>query len=360
MGPERAELHPGSALDQRSHAAGKEPAGDPAEGAARLNLDWRRYDTYFKAGKNKQKPMKLAEKSAIERFAARTLGIASPDADRCWGEAHPPGCFAQTVIRVGAGVRHDFSGRGLPVCLKINNAQRGMSQWDRLHRFHTQYRDKLPGLPKGNVQQVLAIGPKDLANGDRPYIVQEWVEGKTLEAIIEAGASVTGDDVLRILDALFLKLVIPAWSQGTKWWDARRSNYVFTPDNRLVMIDPDVLADYGEEIVTTPQKFTQRNTCNPDLAIARYETLIIDLALACAEPETQRGLKGSLRKLCTENLDPLFRKTNCRYPLAPDWKEKATEAYLAFRRAYAPLLTPAGQTRSTPAPRLKPSKNAST
>ena len=104
------------------------------------------------------------------------------------------------------------------------------------------------------------------------------------------------------------------------------------------MIDSDTLADFAEEIATTPEVFAKRNTCNPDEAISRYVTMIIDLALSCTGRKQDRKLTKSVRSLCATNLDAYFRIANCPYPLPPDWDGKATAAYEAFRAEYEQLI----------------------
>ena len=190
-------------------------------------------------------------------------------------------------------------------------------------------------------------------NGDRPYLVQEWVEGQTLEALVECGAKVRVDDALNILDNLFLNLVIPAWSKGSKWWDARHSNYIYTPDKRVVMIDPDVLADYAEEIVLTPSTYTKRNTCNPNTAIARFISFIVDMAMTCKDTGQQKPSRAEVKTLCKTHLKPEF----CRpYPYPTDWKEKATLAYQNFHAQFKELLKPAGQLAKSTGRPLKQTK----
>ena len=309
------------------------------ESDVKLKVDWAKcYDSY-NWGKGKQKPMSATAKAKVEQFAASVLGINPDDVRNCWGTAYPPGCFAATVIRVHDGIRHRFEKKGSPVCIKIYNRELGVTQWERLHTFHTKYRDKMPGLPANQVQNVLEVGPRELVNGDRPYLIQEWIEGQTLEALVEGGAKIGVDDALKILDSLFLKLVIPAWSKGSKWWDARRSNYIYTPDERVVMIDSDTLGDYGQEIATTPDSFEKRNTCNPNLAMSRYQTFIADLALSCIGNPAAKGIKPQVKQIYRKHLVPTF----CvKYPLPADWSEKATAAYAEFQKEYRKLLIASG------------------
>ena len=282
----------------------------PADEKIALYANWTtRYDGYdWQSGK--QVPINARRRKAIEEMAVTVLKVNPADIKTGWVVAHPPGCFAQTVLEVDAGVRHGYVRHG-KVGLKVFNFQRGMNEWGRLNKFYQDYQAKLPGLD-GNehVQKVHEWGTCKNANGvERPYLVQEWIEGETLDALVKNGMS--RGDILRVLDDLFLKLLIPLWGQGTKWWDARRSNYVLHPQRGLVMIDPDTLADFAEEIATTPGVYVKRNGCNPDEAISRYTTMIIDLALACSDGKPDRSLKKAVRSLCAAHLDACFRIANC-------------------------------------------------
>ena len=312
-----------------------------------FNVNWRdHYDNYDWQG-GRQAPLIARRKKGIEEKAAAMLEIHEADVKRGWGVAYPPGCFAQTVIAVNDGVRHRHSKYG-KIGLKIFNLQRGLNEWGRLKKFYREYRAKLPGMEVNqHIQKVYEWGICKNADGvERPCLAQEWIEGETIEQLIKAG-KISRADVLRILDDLFLKLLIPLWGQGTKWWDARQSNYVLHPQRGLVMIDPDTLADFAEEIATTPGVYEKRNKFNPDEAISRYTTMIIDLALACSDGKPDRSLKKAVRSLCAAHLDSCFRVAKCPYPLPADWSKKATAAYQAFRVEYEQLLNSAGQPLKT-------------
>jgi predicted NAD-dependent protein-ADP-ribosyltransferase YbiA (DUF1768 family) len=314
----------------------------PADEKIALYVNWTdHYDGYdWKSGR--QKPINGRRRKAIEELAVTVLKVNPSDIKPGWALAHPPGCFAQTVLEVDAGVRHSYARHG-KVGLKVFNFQRGMNEWGRLNRFYQNYQSKLPGLAgNDHVQKVFAWGTCKNAYGvERPYLVQEWIEGETLDKRIKNGMS--RGDILRVLDDLFLKLLVPLWGQGTKWWDARRSNYVLHPQRGLVMIDPDTLADFAEEIATKPGVYEKRNGCNPDDAISQYTAMIIDMALACSDGKPDLNLKKSVRSLSTAHLDACFRIAKCPYPLPADWNEKATAAYQAFRVEYEQLINPAGQ-----------------
>jgi len=100
------------------------------------------------------------------------------------------------------------------------------------------------------------------------------------------------------------------------------------------------LGDYGREIATTPETFEKRNTCNPNVAMSRYQTFIADLALACIGNPASKGIKPQVKKISLKHLVPTFC---AKYPLPVRWNEKATAAYQAFRVEYEQMLNSAGQ-----------------
>ena len=311
----------------------------PIEEKYDLKLNWiNHYDNYdWKSGR--QRPINDRRRKAIEDMAVKVLELNPGDLQPSWGIAHPPGCFAQTVIEVTGMLRNRYAEHG-KIGFKIFNYQRGMNEWGRLKKFYAEYKDRLPGLKENQqVQKVFTWGTYENQFGvRRAYLVQEWIEGATLDELIKQGLK--RKDILKILEDLFLKLLIPLWGQGLKWWDARGSNYVYNPKRGLVMIDPDSLADFAEEIVTTPGEYKKRNECNPDQAIARYTTLITNLALACSDGKPDQNLKKNVRSLFSDHLDAHFR--NAKYPLPADWSEKATAAYAEFQKEYQKLLVVSG------------------
>lgn len=343
---QKAEQDWAIALPSSATASAEAPTRSTPTGskhAAKLTVNWRDcYDNYD-WDKGTQKPMTHEEKANVEELAVKILGLKPDDLVKGWATAYPPGCFAQTVIHVNHGMHHRFSKNGKPVGLKIFNLKRGQNEWrSRLKTFYSTQRSKLPGLPNSHFQEVIAYGNETDSQGDeRGYLIQEWVEGELLETLVAQGLK--RKQILNILDDLFLGMIIPLWAKGTKWWDARRSNYVVTPRNHLVMIDPDTLADYAAEIATEPAKYTKRNTCAPNKAMERYKALIIDMAANCPEVKDLHGLKSQVKKLSARFLDEPFR---CHYPLPGNWADQATAAYRSFKAEFDGILAARSRTPS--------------
>jgi hypothetical protein len=312
-------------------------------------LGWTPYDNHHWEA-SKQTRMEAPAKKEFERLAAGILGLSPAEAAACWGTAHPPGRNAQ-VIRIHAGVRHRFARNGTPLGLKIFNLKDGKTMWPSLFKFHTTQREHLPGLPNSHVQQAFECGTfKDADGLERGYLIHEWIDGPTLEDKLKEGVS--RDDALRILDDLFLEIIIPLWSQGSSWWDVRDSNYVFTHRRKLVMIDLDTLGGYAGEILGKPARYERRNKGTLK-AMERYARLIRQMAQDFA-PKGTRGQTGQrAQELIRKYLQPAFCAP---YPLAAGWAKQARTAYQNFRAAYQQLLSAPAATSTGPSGSVKNSK----
>ena len=298
-------------------------------------LNWNPYDAHDWANSD-QEPMDPAEKTGFEQLAVAILKISAAEASTIWGTVQPPGRNAY-VIRIHDGVRHQFARNKNPLGLKVFNLVDGKTMWPSVSRFHNTQRKNLPGLPNERVQAVwhcATIKPADSV--ERGYLIQAWVEGEVLEHKFKGELS--EHETLRLLDDLFLELIIPLWSAGSSWWDVRASNYVVTPAGRLMMIDSDTLGGYADEIVGTPAEFVRRNK-GTLTALKRYRTIVRKLAVACLKRQgvRQTGWIGTqVDDRFIAQLQPVFARP---YPLVPGWRQQATRAYHHFRAACQQLLS---------------------
>jgi len=295
-------------------------------------LNWKPYNQHDWK-KSKQRPFNCAEKLQFEKLAAKVLWVPGVEMNGCWGTVHPPGRNA-TVIQMHPFIRHRFEWQGVrPIGLKIFNLVDGKVMWPSVFRFHESQRDQLPGLPNPHVQEVLDC---DVIQDDhgvaRGYLVQQWVEGVVLEEKIRAGLSAA--EVLQIADDLFQKIIIPLWSKGSSWWDVRDSNYVVTPDGRLMMIDSDSVGAYADEILRTPKVFAKRNR-GSITAMKRYATMLVTMAGRLAVRGTKATVQREVRALFDRHLQPVFVAP---YPLPLGWKKSAVRAWQNFRAGYEALL----------------------
>lgn len=301
-------------------------------------LNWSdKYDRFNWAA-SAQLPLTESEKRIIEQLGVDVLGLDSTTAARCWGTAHEPGRHAHTVIKIRPDVPHRFSKHGQQLGFKIFNAGKDCP-WmgPKMVEFQTTQRHLLPGLPNAHVQEVFAGGlARTPAGVEHGYLIQQWVEGEVLGSKI--GSGLGADDALWILDDLFLQIIIPLWSRGTAWWDVRDSNYVFTPEKRLVMIDSDTLAADLEEIIAASPVYDNRNK-HTKTAMIRYRATIGRMVASCLRslrPRKNASNERAAMDMVTEHLFPTFCSP---YPLTADWSARATRAYRTFRQSAASAFT---------------------
>jgi hypothetical protein len=308
---------------------------DPTNITPKLKLNWRDYYDRYRWMEVNQPRMIPSEKEVIERLGVKILGLSAADAQSCWGVAHPPGRYAATVICINPDIRHQYSKPGKQVALKIfktNGDTRKESA--RLLEYHAECRAQLPGLPNEHVQEVFHAGTETMDGVAYNYIIQEWTEGATLEDLIMG--KIECADVLKMLDDLFGRIVIPLWAVGTAFWDIRDSNYVFTLDKRLVMIDSDTVVAYADEITKKPVVFARRNG-GKFVAMERYAMTVSRMTAACLGANVA-SVQKTVQGLFASHLNKIFCQP---YPaaLGRDWKQRASEAYQGFRTEYERLLT---------------------
>lgn len=308
---------------------------DPTNILPKLKLNWRDYYDRYRWMEVNQSKMIPSEKEVIEGLGVKILGLSKAEAKTCWGVAHPPGRYAATVIRINADIRHKYSRAGKVVALKIFKTNKDTRKESaRLVKFHNELRKNLPGLPNEYVQEVFHAGNEVAADGTAyDFLIQEWIEGETLEDMLNG--KIERGDVLKMLDDLFGQIVIPLWAVGTAFWDIRDSNYLFTPDKRLVMIDSDTVVAYADEITAEPAVYKRRNDGKLE-AMERYAMTVSRMTAACLGVKSaavQKQVKG----LFATHLDNIFRQP---YPdaLGRDWKQRAVKCYRSFRAEYDKLL----------------------
>jgi|GEM_PF-1715608 len=308
---------------------------DPTNIVPKLKLNWRDYYDRYRWMEVNQTRMIPLEKEIIERLGVKILGLSKADAKTCWGVAHPPGRFAATVISINPDIRHKYSELGKKLALKIFKTNEDTrKESPRLVKFHNELRKHLPGLPSEYVQEVFHAGNEVAADGAAyDFLIQEWIEGETLEDMLKG--KIERGDVLKMLDDLFGQIVIPLWAVGTAFWDIRDSNYLFTPDKRLVMIDSDTVVAYADEITGKPAVYTRRNT-GKIVSMERYAMTVSRMTAACLGIKSA-AVQKQVRGLFATHLD----KTFCQpYPdaLGRDWEKRAVQCYRSFRADYDKLL----------------------
>jgi serine/threonine protein kinase len=254
-----------------------------------MPIRWIHYDEFFNHPRDQQQ-IDENTKLEIERIAAEILGLDYESLKSTWGSCSPPGVFAQTVVRVESSTPHRFTGicQNKAIGLKIFKKGKGR----KLVLDHKHLRNKLPGLPNDFVQEVYDAGE----HNDTFYLVQEWVEGNSLENFLASQTHTTPDVAQQLINDLFEGIIIPLWSAGTIWWDIRAGNFCVTERDgkqRLVLIDTDSLLAYAEEIIETPHVLTKRNH-GKVTALKRIKTIVTDLVMSAIPGEKLRGSKTKL------------------------------------------------------------------
>jgi hypothetical protein len=221
------------------------------------------------------------------------------------------------VIRVMSGVRHCYQQQatsarveeiGVKVFKTTADARR---ESQKVLPFHRRDVHRLPGLPNDRIQRSLDAGiRRDRLGEERAFIIQEWVDGESLENLIRRYWPAEPSDgtlARSILEQLLGGIVIPLWGVGTVWWDVRDANYCYSArSGRLKLIDLDSLAAYADEILETPQVWTRRDKGRVT-ALARLRRLSVRLLLGQGLRNKKR-IETSLTQAWENELEPtLYR-----------------------------------------------------
>lgn len=306
-----------------------------------MTLDWQNYGG-FDWSRAQQAPMSPAERAVIEAIAADILGLSAEDRLKTWGTASPPGRFAATVIRIDPGLQHGYLNKATAlqieqVAMKIFKTNRdARREAQQLLPFHREQIHHLSGLPSDHVQKTLGGGIHRSGRGvERPYVIQEWVPGQTLEELLRrewSSAPPDVDCVRSILEQLFLRIIIPLWSEGTVWWDVRDANYCWDEaSGTLKLIDIDALAAYADEILKTPDVWERRDK-GRKVALARLRQMTLRLLLA-RQLGAKNKIKTQLESVWHTDLEPALNALGRDRHRQVEFQEKAVHAFQRTFRA---------------------------
>ena len=149
---------------------------------------------------------------------------------------------------------HQISEVGVKIFKTNKDARRAAKQ---VLPFHNEQVHRLPGLPNDHVQKTLGWSIHRSTRGvERPYVIQEWVFGLTLEELLRRewlGAPPGVDCVKTILEQLFWLIIIPLWSEETIWWDIRDANYCWDSASKTLKFI-DVLYSRSRPMRTKTEK----------------------------------------------------------------------------------------------------------
>jgi serine/threonine protein kinase len=190
-----------------------------------------------------------------------------------------------TLYRV-SGSAADF-----PAVMKVPRIRAGESE-EALINYETEVLI-MPALVGPHVPRFVAAG--DLAR--RPYVVTEWVEGESLEAIRARGV-LSFDEVAR-LGAALADAVHSLHQQDTIHFDLKPDNAIVRPSGEIALIDfglsyhanfPDLLAEEkrfaagSAPYISPEQVLGARDDARSDLfalGVVLYELTTGDCPSAC-------------------------------------------------------------------------------
>jgi hypothetical protein len=159
------------------------------------------------------------------------------------------------------------------------------------------------------VQRSIAAGvARDQSGQDRAFVVQEWVEGTTLEGLRETSLDL--GSVQTIIMHLVGHIVIPLWSVGTVWWDLRDANLCWNRDSStLSLIDTESLGAYSQEILARADRWTQREKGRV-AALRRCRQMVARVVAAGsvrARPKLERAVARAFTRYLEHPLAALGR-----------------------------------------------------
>ena len=248
-----------------------------------MPINWNLYDQYFADPEKTQRPIGPETRQALETEAGTLLELPPDHQRTVWGECTIPGCYGM-VLRLPSELRHRWnSERNRTVGLKVFHSDGFGKSGRDLVPFHTKVRQGYPGLPNPQVQQVYDGGQfKNALPGEaapRWYLIQEWIEGETWDAVLARG-TLGSERGAALISSLFEGIIFPLWSKGVIWWDIRSNNYCVRECPQgidVVMIDTDSLAAYSDEILNTPGCHQKRDA-KKLTGVRRLNTMIQGLS----------------------------------------------------------------------------------
>lgn len=258
-------------------------------------LDWTLYNTITK---NKYPVLSLEQRIQFEKFF-RTL-----ENDKK-GVCYPGGNHSHIIIRV------PDSGMGIKV-YKDNEKKN-----KELVKFHGGVRDF---IYKDN-ERIQKVYECDVLDGIT-YARQEWIEGDTLKERYNKG-DITLEDLNKIMDELYLKIIIPLWGEGLIWKYGCLGNLCYT--DKLVMIDTDNMNKTAYEILEG-SSYKLRNMAR---VLNRDAHLDIFYNLSTCIKEIDYYI---IRKLWYENMVCVYD-----YDIRSGWGDLALEGFDRFKGEFNKL-----------------------
>ncbi len=218
-------------------------------------LDWSAYDAERLRKAGGAPGLTPGQRTALEAFLVRALGVSSPAAGCTWGDVIGYGLDAIAVVHVRPGISHAHAAAGFPVAAKVyRKRQPRLIAW-HASQFHRTPR--LPGNPR--VQQSVTAGEASDGRQRRSFAVVQYVPGVLLASWLAAHAPPPSARAAALLRDVF-ELVIGLWSAGLRPWDIRPDNLVLDEaTGRLTWIDTDACHQIFEEVTQRPDDWSVRD-----------------------------------------------------------------------------------------------------
>lgn len=211
------------------------------------SIDWHSYDLFFQRRKPQQEPLNADERGEIEALLCNLAAISAPESDRTIGLASPPGRFAQTVIRLDSAsinglIRQQAVEAQQPIPAAttfgikfFKTTKDATREAQRIIPFQrARARSGEPLQHSDHFQKTLAASwLRGRGGEERGYILQEWIEGMTLEELYDSRAPkelLAPARVHQLVSCLYFDLVLEIWSTATAHsgvvWDWRDAQLV--------------------------------------------------------------------------------------------------------------------------------------
>jgi len=245
-----------------------------------MPVDWTFLQT-VRAGKGAL--LSEAGREQLEDLAARAIDLDDGARAALWGEAIGYGLYSAAVVRAGPDCRHRFADRPARIAVKIyHNAA------TRFLHFH---RHVMPGCAFDAVQRsVDAVEIADRSGNPRGVAILEYVPGDPLD-----GCEIPPAKLGAQLEGFFLRLLIPLWAAGHRFWDFRPANLIVSRDRSgIALIDTDCLRGSFERIAADRGEWTQRDEAE-QLAFRRLPGCLAAFYPRHLKNGAQRTIKAELR-----------------------------------------------------------------
>jgi len=296
-------------------------------------LDWTTYNDFLTCSERRNH-------STINRADTQHLiqELVTPtNATTPIGRCIEHGLYSQTIVHIDPQCSL-YNGSEYAIKVYRTAGRRSddsQARWlESTFNFHENLRQQIAPYSIPCIQKVFAVGYKEVNQTRYAYCIQQWIPGVTIRKLIQT--NITFAILRNIIEQMFLVLIIPSWSQGAIWDGSDATNFIFC-DNKLTMIDTDMLAKTASEIVNTPEIFDDRNWGMIN-TIARCGKMFAQAMVAAfntTEPHHTYHISLAFFNLWNKFITPTFTATMPRH----NFESSATQAYNEFMYEFDKITT---------------------